>query len=350
MHSNKDIILTVDYHLEHLEVRRLNCANGQEECRNIPTEKRSIERLVAAAATEATATGGKVIWIMESTTGWARVKELLGDKVEFVLANVLQMPLPPKAYRRKSDKIDTGRIQREFLNGSLPQSYQPSAWWRQVRRLVDSRQDLIERQTAVKNWIRHFLYHETWSSWESMWTQKGHRRLKRLVLPESDRMVLNLKLKDLEGIAALLSAVEERMQQVYDQWPEAQRVDAVRGIGMVTAVSILAHMGPIERFRNAEALISYAGLAPAHRQSDGTSHHGRIGGGGTDSHLRYLLIETMQWVCQIPRYRPAFERAQAKHGTNVARIIVAGQLLRSLFKMLRDQVPFNQMPPASIAA
>jgi transposase len=339
----RDVVLTVDYHLEHLEVRWLNCATGHEQCRNILTDKRNIERLVAAAVKEASAARGKVVWIMESTTGWARVKELVGEKVEFVLANVLQMPLPPKAYRRKTDKIDTGRIQREYLNGSLPRSYQPTAWWRQVRRLVDSRQDLIERQTAVKNWIRHFLYHETWVTWESLWTQKGLRRLKRLQLPESDRLLLDLKLKNLEAIGGLLSAVEEQMWQVYGRWPEAQRVDAVRGIGMVTAVSILAHIGPIERFRDAEALISYAGLAPAHRQSDGTNHHGRIGGGGTDSHLRYLLIETMQWVCQIPRYRPVFERAQAKHGTNVARIIVARQLLRSIFKMLRDQVPFDQM-------
>ena len=343
MPDSRDVVLTVDYHQEHLEVRWLNCASGQEQCRNILTDKRNIERMVSAASKEASAWGGKVVWIMESTTGWARVKELLGDRVEFVLANVLQMPLPPKAYRRKTDKIDTGRMQREYLNGTLPRSYQPTIWWRQVRRLVDSRQDLIQRQTAVKNWIRHFLYHETWVSWESLWTQKGLRRLKRMALPESDRLLLDLKLKDLEGIGSLLLAVEERMQQVYDQWLEAQRVDAVRGIGMVTAVSILAHIGPIERFRDAEALISYAGLAPAHRQSDGMNHHGRIGGGGTDSHLRYLLIETMQWVCQIPRYRPAFERAQAKHGTNVARIIVARQLLRSIFKMLRDQVPFQQM-------
>jgi adenosylmethionine-8-amino-7-oxononanoate aminotransferase len=34
---------------------------------------------------------------MESTTGWARVKDLLGERARFVLANVLQMPLPPKA-------------------------------------------------------------------------------------------------------------------------------------------------------------------------------------------------------------------------------------------------------------
>jgi hypothetical protein len=101
--------------------------------------------------------------------------EALGEQVEFVLANVLQMPLPPKAYRRKTDKIDTGRIQREYLNGSLPRSYQPTIWWRQVRRLVDSRQDLIERQTAVKNWIRHFLYHETWEAWESLCARSWNR-------------------------------------------------------------------------------------------------------------------------------------------------------------------------------
>ena len=54
----------------------------------------------------------------------------------------------------------------------------------------------------------------------------------------------------------------------------------------------------------------------------------------------------MQWVCQIPRYRSAFERAAAKHGKNVARIIVARMLLRSIYKMLRDDVRFNQVRAA----
>ena len=343
MHSDKDIILAVDYHAENTEVRWLNCHTG-EECRlNIPTTRGGILRLVEKAIAEAGQVGGKVIWIMESTTGWARVKELIGSRVQFILANVLQMPLPPKAYRRKSDKIDTGRILREFLNGSLPGSHQPEAWWRQVRRLVDSRQDLVGRQTAVKNWIVHFLHHETWYDRAGLWTQKGMKRLGTLRLPPSDRMVLDLKLLELEQLAERRQKMEDAMQKVYDQWPEAQWVDEVRGIGMVTAVSILAHIGPIERFPTAEDLISYAGLAPGHRQSDATSHAGRIGGGGTDSHLRYLLIESMQWVCQIPRYRPAFERAVAKHGTNIARIILARMLLRSLYKMLRDRVRFNQV-------
>jgi hypothetical protein len=157
-------------------------------------------RLVEKAVAEASRDGGKVIWIMESTMGWARVKELIGSRVRFILANVLQMPPPPKAYRHKSDKIDTGRMQREFLNGSLPQSYQPAIWWREVRRLVVSRQDLVDRQTAVKNWITHFLHHETWTDREGLWTQKGRTRLRGLKLSASDRMVLDIKLQELEQI------------------------------------------------------------------------------------------------------------------------------------------------------
>ena len=346
MYERKDIILAVDYHAENTEVRWLNCATGEERSLRIPTTRGGILRLAEKAISEAAQMGGKVVWVMESTTGWARVKELIGSRVQFILANVLQMPLPPKAYRCKSDKIDTGRILREFLNGSLPLSYQPVAWWREVRRLVDSRQDLVERQTAVKNWVTHFLHHETWYDREGLWTQKGMKRLRAFRLPASDRMVLDLKLQELEQLAQRRGEMEAAMQRVYDQWPEAQWVDEVRGIGMVTAVSILAHIGTIDRFPSAEDLISYAGLAPGHRQSDQTAHNGRIGGGGTDSQLRYLLIESMQWVCQIPRYRPAFERAQAKHGTNIARIIVARMLLRSLFKVLRDRVRFNQVQAA----
>jgi transposase len=346
MHERKDIILVADYHAQNTEVRWFHCGTGEERRLRIPTTRSALLQLVEQATLQAALVGGQVIWIMESTTGWARVKTLLGSKVHFLMANVLQMPLPPKAYRRKSDKIDTARLLREFLNGTLPLSYQPPAWWRQVRRLVDSRQDLVERQTAVKNWITHFLRHESWHEPQDWRTKTGMNFLHGLELPASDRLVLDLKLRELEHLGELQARLEAAMQAVYDQWPAAQRLDAVRGIGLVTAVSVLAHIGPIERFGNAEELVSYAGLAPGHRQSDQARHHGRIGGGGTDSHLRYLLIESMQWACQIPRYREAFERALAKHGTNVARIIVARMLLRSIFKMLRHRVAFNPVRAA----
>jgi len=129
--------------------------------------------------------GGRIVWIMESTTGWSRVKDLLGDRAEFVLANVLQMPLPPKGKRRKTDKIDTARM------------------------------------------------------------------LRAMKLSPSDQSLVELKVQQLEQLAKQLEQVETRMQTIYKGWPEAQWVDEVRGMGMVTAVSLLAHIGPIGRFATA---------------------------------------------------------------------------------------------------
>jgi transposase len=342
MHEAKDIVLVVDYHSKNIEFRWFNEATGEERSGKYATGRAGILRHVEQAAREL-GPGGRVVWIMESTTGWARVKDLLGARARFVLANVLQMPLPPKARRRKTDRIDTGRLLREYLQGSLPTSFQPSAWWRQVRRVVDCRQDLVERQTAIKNWIGSLLHHETWEDRAHLWSGKGRRRLAGMKLPAGDGMLVELKLRQLDELVRQQRQVEDRMQQIYDGWPEAQWVDEVRGIGMVTAVSLLAHIGPVERFATAEDLISYAGLAPGMWQSDDTCHHGRIGGGGTDGHLRYLLIEATRWLCQIPRYRPAYERMRQKRGKKIARIVLARMLLRSIHKMLRDRVRFNPM-------
>jgi transposase len=213
--------------------------------------------------------------------------------------------------------------------------------------VVDCRQDLVERQTAVKNWIGSLLHHETWVDRGNLWSGAGQRRLAAIRLPQSDRLLVELKLSQLDQLAAQIEQVERVMKGIYDQWPEAQWVDAVRGIGMVTAVSLLAHIGPIERFATAEKLIGYAGLAPGVQTSDNRTHHSRIGGGGTDSHLRYLLIEATTWLCQIPRYRPTYERVQRKRGKKIARIVVARLTLRSIHKMLKDRVRFNPGPSVS---
>lgn len=131
------------------------------------------------------------------------------------------------------------------------------------------------------------------------------------------------------------------LHQVHQGCPEAQRVDAVRGIGVIAAVSIVARIGPITRFGNAEQLIAYAGLAPGVRQSDQTRRDGRIGGGGTDRHLRHYLIEASVWARQLPRYQPTYERAAARRGKKIGRLVVARLLLRSIYKVLRDGVAFE---------
>jgi len=341
MNKGKNIVLVVDYHLENLDVRQFNEATGEEQCFKAVTGSRQILGLVRRAQIEASASGGTVVWIMESTTGWARVKELLGSRAEFLMANVLQMPLPPKARRRKTDRIDTARMLREYRNGSLPLAFQPLRSLREVRRLVDARQDLVRRQTALKNWISHYISHETWYGAKNLWSLRGRLRLKTLRLTEADRWLLDLKLEELAQVEQRVCEVEERMTSVYQSWPAAQRLDAVRGIGMVSSVTILAYIGPIERFAGAEELISFAGLAPGTHRSDKRGYDLRTGGGGTHSQLRYFLIEATRWLREIPRYAGAYERMVSRRGKKVARVVLARMFLRSIYKMLRTGQAFE---------
>jgi len=159
-------------------------------------------------------------------------------------------------------------------------------------------------------------------------------------LPPRDALVVSAKLAELDELGPRLAAAEAELAAIYDECPDARRLDAVRGIGVIAAVSIVARIGPVERFRTAEQLIGYAGLAPGVRQSDQTRRSGRIGGGGTDRRLRHSLIEATIWARQLPRYRAAYERTAQRRGPKVGRLVVARLLLRSIYKVLKDGVAF----------
>jgi|SRR5262245_2010829 len=339
---SQGILLTVDYHDENCVIRRRDLGRSTEEVLTVPTTAGDLLAVVAEARRRA-GPRGRVVWLQESTTGWARVRAAIGKRAEFVLANVLQMPLPPKGRRKKTDKVDTARLQREYLNGELPLAHQPPAWWRQVRRVVGCRENLVSRRTALRNWVNRYLAHETWADRVGLWSAKGQRRLRALAaqLPARDALVLAMKLDELERLGVQLAAVEAELVAIYRECPDARRLDAVRGIGVVSAVAVVARIGPVERFGNAEQLISFAGLAPGVHASDGTRRDGRIGGGGTDVHLRHYLIEASVWARYLPRYAPTYERVAKRRGKKIGRLVVARMLLRSIYKVLRDGVAFT---------
>ncbi|MBN1763845.1 MAG: transposase [Sedimentisphaerales bacterium] len=220
MYTEKDIILAVDYHDKNMVIRWFNCHTGEENILKVETTNLTILGLIDKAVSEASRVGGRVIWIMESTTGWARVKDLIGDKVSVRVANVLQMPLPPKAYRRKTDKVDTGRMLREFLNNTLPYAHQAPISIRQIRRLVAAREDLVSRRTALRNWIDRFLAHEAWIPRTGLWSGKGMIRLQQFIssLPEPDQTVLSLKQAELEQLETWLSSIQKKMIAICHRW------------------------------------------------------------------------------------------------------------------------------------
>ena len=348
-YTRKDILLHVDYHDKSMTIRSLDCTTHEEEVHKYATTRKKIAAVVGRAVEIVTPRKGRVRWVMDSTTGWPRVRDVLGDEVEMTLANVLAMPRPPKARRKKTDKIDTARLQRETLNGTLPKAFQPDRALRELRRLTAYRENLVSRRTAIRNWINRYLAHETWRPCSGLWSDRGLSQLRLFAgrLKSSDRLVLEGKLDELEHNAGQLEPVEKEMMAVCDGWPEAQRLDVIDGIGPISAVSILARIGPIERFRDAEHLISYAGLAPGIHESAGHGYYLSIGGGGTDKKLRHYLIEASIWARRIPRYHAAYQHVFRRRDKKVARLVVCRMLLRSIYKMLKEHVPFDRLPKSA---
>jgi len=180
MSNSNDIILAVDYHDTNIVIRWFNKATGEVRMLKQATTRQGILDIAKKAQTEAQEAGGQAVWLMESTTGWARVKALVEPYVQFVPVNVLQIPLPPKARRKKTDKVDTARMLREALNGHLPEAFTPAKKLRAVRRLTASRESLASRRTALKNWIDRYLAHETWLSRTGLWSKRGIRHLRSI--------------------------------------------------------------------------------------------------------------------------------------------------------------------------
>lgn len=340
-----DIVIVSDYHLDKISFRRFDPASGDEMVFSRKTTMASIEGVLADALAITRPRGGKVVWIMESTTGWARVKKLLGDRVEFLLANVLQIPLPPKARRQKTDKLDTKRLLREYLHGDLPLAHQPDEAYRCARRLVALRENLVRRRTTLRNRITSYFAHETWPAGDDAgsWSGAGMERLSVRVAsePADDRFALDMMIDELNDLAPRVILAEKKLLELYQRWPAAQRLDAIKGIAEVAAVAIVARIGSIDRFSSVEELIGYAGLAPGIHQSDATVRHLSIGGGGTDKSLRFYLMEASMWARTIPRYHATYERLAARRGKRIGRIAVARMMLRSIYVMLKTGVSFK---------
>ena len=74
--------------------------------------------------------------------------------------------------------------------------------------------------------------------------------------------------------------------------PGYNAVQAIYGVGKVLAAVFVAEIGDVHRFDSPQALCSWAGLTPLHRESDGKVHRGRITKQGSRL-VRWAAIEAV---------------------------------------------------------
>ena len=108
--------------------------------------------------------------------------------------------------------------------------------------------------------------------------------------------------------------------------PRVQALQALPGIGPITAMTLVVEIGDIARFPTARKLCAWAGLTPAVRNSDRKVRHGHITKMGSPW-VRFVLQEAAQRAKTRPPFAAFYAKTAARRGTHIATVAVAASSL-----------------------
>jgi transposase len=128
-----------------------------------------------------------------------------------------------------------------------------------------------------------------------LWTKKHREWLAKLrrELEGPLHTVLVAELEHLEYLEMQRGALDADIDRYAQQPPYRGMVEALcclRGVKILTAMTLLSEIGDINRFPSPRALMSYFGLVPTERSSGERERKGPITKAG-NSHARRILVE-----------------------------------------------------------
>ena len=124
----------------------------------------------------------------------------------------------------------------------------------------------------------------------------------------------------------------------------------IPGVGVATAVALVAVIGDVGRFARPSELVGYLGLDPRVRQSgDRPAYTGHISRQGP-SHARGLLVEAAHAAVRVPGpLRAFYQRVRARRGSQIAVVATARKLAIIVWHMLTAGEAYRWQSPTRTA-
>ena len=253
----------------------------------------------------------------------------------------------------KTDLLDA-RVLCELArsNFKLPLCYMPDDEEFALREHLRARSDLVRLRTMLKNRVHAVLHRRgILRPQDGLFSRNGRAFLQALELDPEGREILDRFGTLIEQVNAALAASEHALRELRrrQRWQRpAALLQTIPGIGLITALTILAELGDLSRFRSRAAVAHYAGLTPRVHFSDGKGYLGHTTRRGA-AHLRQMLCEAA-WISvrKVPVYEALFNRVAARRGKSIAIVAVARRLLEDAFVILRRNVPFRFVSPPPV--
>jgi transposase len=273
--------------------------------------------------------------VIEATYGWYWAVDLLQDLGATVyLAN-------PKALnwgdrRVKNDEIDAHDLADMLRLNRLPQAWIAPPAIRELRELVRYRAKLVQLRSGLKAQVHAVMAKEgVLPAVSDMFGPAGNRQLDALELgaPFAHRVS---SLRELIGIYDREVATLERdIHQHLKGHVGYRAVQAINGVGPVSAAVLVAEIGDVTRFPTPAHLCSWVGLTPKHRESDLKTRRGRISKQGSRL-VRATLIEGISRYHGGAHLDAQYKKIAKRRGRNKARVALARKVLTLVYYGLRD--------------
>ena len=162
-------------------------------------------------------------------------------------------------------------------------------------------------------------------------------------------MILDADLRLHDAVEREIETLEHEMARRGYSDGRVKLLMTLPGVDVTVAETLLAALGDISRFPDADHAASYVGLTPSTRQSADRCHHGPITKAG-NSHARWTLVQAAHHVAKHPGPLGHFFRKLAKKKNyNVAVVAAARKLVVIAWHMLTKNEPYRYATPDSTA-
>jgi transposase len=241
--------------------------------------------------------------------GLARGLNEAGIACEVIAPSLI--PVQPGA-RVKTDRRDARNLAHYLRSGNLTAIHVLDPTTEAIRDLERARDDAKKAERSARQQLSKFLLrHGRQFAGKSTW---GPAHLAWLAQQTFDQPAQQDVMSDyresVELATARVARLTERMAErsaVWEKAPLVTALQALRGVEMVSAVTLVAEVGDFRRFASASELMSFVGLVPSEHSSGGSRRQGRITRTG-NGHVRRILIEAAWHYRRQPRMSKAIRQ------------------------------------------
>ena len=239
--------------------------------------------------------------------------------------------IPKKSGDRiKNDSRDAVMLARLHRAGDLTAVFVPDAQDEAMRDLSRARGDAVIVAKKAKQRLKAFLLRNRVTfTGSSQWTKAYFRWLADIAMPHpAQQVALQEYIDAVHESLNRVGRLTDQIRQMVADWrlaPMVSALQAARGVSMVVAVTMLAELGDLTRFKKPSQLMAYLGLIPSEHSSGPRVKRGSITKTGNGNARRVLVEAAWSYRMQARVSRVLFKR-QKNLSEQVCRIAWKAQL------------------------